>query len=259
MHLSLKPVLLLQLFIVTSGVIYAQLSVTGTVFDSAKRSYVQDVRVQTTSGKYTITDSMGRYKIAVTEKDSLSFIYQNKSTLKFPVSQMKDLREFDISLHVHVKDGIKTLREVVVFTKSRQQDSAENRELYAKYFNFKKPTLSTSISPGGAVGADVNEIINLFRFQRNKRLKAMQARLEQQEEDAYVKNRFNRRFVERVTQLKGAQLDSFMVRYTPTYEFASNADEVTFNRYVLNSSYVFKLELLKRGNSKLPAEAKKEN
>ncbi len=256
MQLSLKPFLLLLLFFFTASVIYAQLSVTGTVYDSAKRNYVQDVRVQTTSGKFTMTDSMGRYNISVNEKDSLSFIYQNKSTLKFPVSQMKDLREFDISLHVQVKDGIKTLKEVVVFTKSYQETSAENRELYAKYFNFKKPALSTSISPGGAVGADVNEIINMFRFQRNKRLKAIQARLEQQEEDAYVKNRFNKRFVERVTQLKGTQLDSFMVRYTPTFEFARTADEVAFNRYVLNSSYLFKLELLKPEDPKLPASTK---
>lgn len=259
MQLLLKSLLLLLLFFFSSGVIHAQLTVTGTVFDSAKRNYVQDVQVLTTGGKYIMTDSMGRYKISVTEKDSLSFIYQNKSTLKFPVSQIKNLKEFDISLHVNVKDGIKTLKEVVVFSKTHQQDSAENRELYAKYFNFRKPGIRTGISPSGVAGADVNEIINLFRFQRNKRLKTLQARLEQQEEDAYVRDRFNKRFVERITQLKGTELDSFMVRHLPTYEFASTADEVTFNRYVLNSSYLFKLDVLKHGISNLPPQAKKEN
>jgi hypothetical protein len=47
-----------------------------------------------------------------------------------------------------------------------------------------------------------------------------------------------------------------MVRYLPTYEFASTADEVTFNKYILNSSYAFKAELLKQDAPKLPGETK---
>jgi predicted transport protein len=106
------------------------------------------------------------------------------------------------------------------------------------------------------VGADVDEIINMFRFKRNKRLKAFQARLEQQEEDQFVSYRFNKNFVRRITQLQGAELDTFMVRYLPTYEFASTADEVAFNKYILNASYAFKIELLKREDIKLPANTK---
>ena len=131
----------------------------------------------------------------------------------------------------------------------------ENRETYEDVYNFRKPTIRTSISPGGAVGADVNEIINMFRFRRNKQLKAFQARLEQQEQDKFVSYRFNKTFVRRITQLQGAELDTFMVRYLPTYEFAITADEVTFNKYILNSSYAFKIELLKKDKP----EAKKEN
>jgi hypothetical protein len=105
------------------------------------------------------------------------------------------------------------------------------------------------------VGADLDEIINMFRFRRNRQIKAFQARLEQQEQDSYVNHRFNRNFVRRITHLNGSELDTFMVRYLPTYEFASMADEVSFTRYILNSSYAFKLELLNRQT----AEAKKEN
>jgi len=259
LHFLLKTFLLLLLLLSAADHIHAQLTVSGTVFDSSRRNYVKDVRVETNAGTYTITDSMGRYKIQVTDKDSLTFIYQNKPTQKFIVTQIANLNQFDISLHVNVKDGIKTLREVVVFSKSYQQDSAENRNIYADVYNFRKPTIRTSVSPGGAVGADMNEIINMFRFKRNKQIKAFQARLEQQEQDRYVAYRFNKKFVGRVTQLKAAELDTFMVRYLPAYEFASMADEVTFNRYILNSSYAFKIELLRSGISNLPSEASKEN
>ena len=256
MQLFLKINLLLFLFIAAGNQLHAQLTVTGTVFDSSKRNYVENVQVQSTSGKFTRTDSMGNYKIAVTEKDSLTFIYQNKPTQKFAVKDIASLTQFDISLGVTVKGGYKTLKEVIIFARSYREDSMENRQTYSDVYNYRKPTIKTSISPGGAVGADVNEIINMFRFKRNKHLRLFQARLEQQEQDHFVSYRFNKNFVRRITGLQGAELDSFMLRYLPTYEFASTADEVTFNKYVLNSSYAFKAELLKQQATKLPLETK---
>ena len=220
---------------------------------------VEDVRVESTGGKYTTTDSMGRYKITVTEKDSLTFIYKNKPTQKFIIKDIADPGHFDISLFVNVKGKYSTLKEVVVFARSYREDSIENRQTYADIYNFRKPAIRSSISPDGAVGADVDEIINMFRFRRNKHLKAFQARLEQQEQDKFVSYRFNKNFVRRITQLKGAELDTFMIRYLPTYEFASTADEVTFNKYILNASYGFKIELLKQGVRIMPGEPKKEN
>jgi predicted transport protein len=255
LQLFFKIQFLLLFFIAIANQLHAQLTVTGTVFDSSKRNYVENVKVESTGGKFTRTDSMGRYKIAVTDQDSLSFIYKNKPTQKFAVKDMANLSQFDLSLGVTVKGGYRTLKDVVVFARSYREDSMENRLTYADVYNYRKPTIRTSISPDGAVGADVNEIINMFRFRRNKHLRAFQARLEQQEQDQFVSYRFNKNFVRRITQLKGAELDTFMVRYLPTYEFASTADEVTFNKYILNSSYAFKIEQLKKENR----EAKKEN
>ena len=255
MRSFLKIHLLLLLFIVGGNQLYAQLTVTGTVFDSSRRNYVENVQVESTGGKFTLTDSMGHYKITVTEKDSLTFIYKKKPTQKFAVKDMPSITQFDISLGITVKGGYRTLKEVIVFARSYREDSMENRQTYADVYNYRKPTIRTSISPSGAVGADVDEIINMFRFKRNKHLKLFQARLEQQEQDHFVSYRFNKNFVRRITGLQGAELDTFMVRYLPTYEFASTADEVTFNKYILNSSYTFKIELLKKEN----AAAKKEN
>lgn len=237
---------LLLCFICVANALCAQITVSGTVFDSSKRNYVPHVRVESTGGKFAQTDSMGRYSISVADKDSLSFIYQNKPTQKFVVKDIPNFNQFDISLRVTVKGGYSTLKEVIVFARSYRQDSLENRDIYGDVYNFRKPTIRTSISPGGAVGADVNELINIFRFKRNRQIKAFQARLEKQEQDKFVSYRFNKNFVRRITQLKGAELDTFMVRYEPSYEFASTSDEVTFNKYILNSSYAFKIELLKQ-------------
>lgn len=248
--------ILLLLLTCPAGASRAQVTISGIVFDVSKRNYVENVKVESTSGAQTVTDSMGRYHIAVSWKDSLSFVYNDKPTMKFPVKDIADINQFDISLQVPVKSKYNTLKEVVVIARSYQEDSIENRRIYGDYFDYQKPGLKTGVSPDGTVGADINEIINLFRFGRNKRLKAFKARLEQQEQERFINYRFSKVFVKRITQLNGAELDSFMVRYRPTYEFASTADEVTFNKYVLNASYRFKLDLLRTEPARKPGDIK---
>ena len=51
--------------------------------------------------------------------------------------------------------------------------------------------------------------------------------------------RFNKAIVKKITHLQGEQLDMFLVKYRPDYEFTSNADEFTFNKYILNCSNAF--------------------
>ena len=96
-------------------------------------------------------------------------------------------------------------------------DSIQNRQDYAKAFNFQKPGIGSSLNmaPGGGVGLDIDEFIRMFQFQRNKRMRAFQDRLLQEEEDKYIDHRFNRALVIKLTQLRGPQLDNFMKIYRP--------------------------------------------
>ncbi len=197
-------------------------------------------------GKFTFTDSMGRYSLSVSEKDSVVFIFRDKATQKFGVQSISNPNNFDIQLLVNYKGKYSTLKEVVVFTKSYQQDSIENRQMYSSIYRFEKPTFKTSIGPGGTVGADANELINIFRFKRNKRLKQFQARLEADEQEKYVNYRFNKTLVKKLTHLEGEHLNTFMIKFRPSYDFASEADELVFNQYVLNNSYKYKIEVLQR-------------
>lgn len=218
----------------------AQLTVSGTVYDITKNNLVEDVRVVSTGGIFAITDSIGKYRIMVNVTDSISFIYNNKPTQKFPVADIKTPEQFDISLKVPVQSRYSLLKEVKVFSRSYKQDSLENRQTYADVFEYKKPGIKSSMSPGGVAGADVNELINIFRFKRNRQLRTFQKRLEQQEEDKYINYRFNKIFVKRITALQDTHLDIFMVWYRPSYEFVRTSSEITFNQYILNASYQFK-------------------
>ncbi|MFC4263034.1 hypothetical protein ACFOWM_09105 [Ferruginibacter yonginensis] len=218
----------------------AQITVSGTVLDNSKLNYVEGVRVLSTQGKMSYTDSLGRYNITTQKGDSLFFIYNNKPTQKFAVNKIGNYNQFDIALLVPVKSKYSVLKEVVVYSKSYKEDSIENRQNYASIFSYNKPRFETSVVPGGGVGLDVNELINMFRFRRNKSLKKFQQRLETEEQEKYVNYRFSKNNVKRITQLKGAALDTFLVWYRPSYEFTSKSSEIQFNQYVLNASYHFK-------------------
>ena len=219
---------------------HAQRFVCGIVYDISKVNYVENVRVVSSSGIFTFTDSLGKYKILVNEKDSLTYSYNNKATQKFSIGQIQDPLHFDISLHINVKGKYSFLKEVTVFSKSYREDSLENRKLYADIFRFTKPGLQTSTSADGGVGLDLDELINMFRFRRNKRMLAFQKRLEEQEKEKYVNYRFNKLFIKRITGLQSPLLDTFMVWYRPNYEFVITGDEISFNQYILNACKQFK-------------------
>ena len=226
-----------------------QLIISGTVYDSTKTIPVPDVIVKSSSGNQVVTDTLGHYEILTSDKDSLVFIYKDKPTAKFSVGQIPDISSFDISIHVRLSTKFQTMKEVKVYSKNFRQDSMENRLYYSKIFNYQKPGVSTSINPGsGSVGMDVNELINIFRFKRNKQLRRMQDRLLEQEQENYIKYRFSKNTVKRITRLDGTDLDNFMVLYRPDFEFTQTASTLEFYQYILNASYQFKKELLIRKN-----------
>jgi len=212
---------------------------------------VVNVLVKSSNGTQSITDSSGRYEIVTSDKDSITFIYNNKPTAKFAVKQIPKIGNFDIALHIRVVEKFKTLKEVKVYSKNFRQDSIENRQYYSKIFGYEKPGISSSINPGsGTVGLDLGEFINIFRFKRNKQLRKMQDRLLEQEQENYIKYRFNKAAVKRITRLEGADLENFMTLYRPDFEFTQMASTMEFYQYILNASYQFKKELLIRENKR---------
>lgn len=217
-----------------------QITISGTVYDSSKLYVIPGVSVYSTSGSQTVTDSIGGYHLPANEKDSIYFFYNGKPTLKFPVKTITNYTAFDISLRVKVKEKYKLLSPVTVFSNSYQMDSLQNREDYYKLFGAEKPTLRSTYDPGGAAGLDLDELIGMFRFRRNKQSLAFKNMLIQEEEERYVDYRFSASTVSRVTGLKGDTLEKYRRLYRPSYFFVVNSTLAQFYEYVLNTSYMFK-------------------
>jgi hypothetical protein len=216
--------------------------VRGFVYDSSRNYPLEAVSVLSTSGHGTITNADGFYEIEVAEADSIWFSYLNKPTVKFPVLKMVTPLSFDISLQVNVP----TLKEVKVRPKYYKQDSIQNRLDYAKIFNYQKPKLKPTIS-GTSVGFDLDEIINMFRFQRNRSMASFQRRLLLDEQDKFIDHRFNKALVRRLTLLEGEELDSFMRLYRPSYTFTKVAGEYDFQYYIKTAFFRFRRGLTPEG------------
>jgi hypothetical protein len=217
-----------------------QIHISGTVYDSTRVYVVPGVNVYSTSGVTTITDSLGAYHINVLESDSLSFFYKEKSTIKFPVKQINNYTAFDISLRIRVNEKYKLLQGVTVFSDTYRRDSLENRITYSKVFGREKPTIRSNYEPGGPAGLDLDELIGMFQFRKNKQNLAFQKRLLQDEEDRYVDYRFNSKTISRITGLTGDTLIQYKKLYRPSYSFIINSTLAQFYEYILNTSYAFK-------------------
>lgn len=209
----------------------------GTVYDSSRNYPMESVTVLSTSGKGTMTNAEGHYEIEVEETDSIWFSYLNKPTRKFPVQKIVNPFEFDISIQVNVP----VLKEVKIRPRNYKLDSMQNRLDYAKIFNYQKPKIKT-VTPQYGVGAafDLDEIINMFRFRRNKSMAAFQKRLLMEEQDKFVDHRFNKALVRRLTLLEGNQLDSFMRVFRPSYMFTKLSGDYEFQQYIKTALYRFK-------------------
>ena len=93
------------------------------------------------------------------------------------------------------------------------------------------------------MGFDLQELINMFRFRRNRSMLAFQERLLLEEEDKYVDFRFNKALVRRLTLLEPPTLDSFMRLFRPSYDFTKNADDYQFRLYIKQAHYRFRYGL----------------
>jgi hypothetical protein len=208
-------------------------TISGVVYDISGKRPIEAVMVYSTYSR-TQTDSLGRYLITLQAKDSLTFSLFGKNTQKFGIDEIEDPSNFNIMIHVTGVD----LPEVTVRNSYYRYDSIQNRIDYAKYFKYEAPGLKLSnqqnlFGNGGVtIGFDVNEIINIFRFKRNRNLQFLQNRLLNQEQEKYINYRFTKRFVQKLTKLDGPRLELFMEYCKPSYPTLGLLNDLELGYYI---------------------------
>lgn len=163
--------------------------------------------------------------------DSVWFSYLNKPTPKYAVAAVANYNSFDISLHVPVSE----LREVRVIPRNYKMDSLQNRKDYAKVFDYRKPGISINRAPYSGqpgVGIDLNQLIGMFQFKKNRRMLAFQQRLITEEQEKFIDHRFTKALVRKITNTTGERQADFMKKYRPSYEFLTIASDYELAEYI---------------------------
>ncbi|MEZ5033527.1 MAG: hypothetical protein R2796_00910 [Chitinophagaceae bacterium] len=208
----------------------AQVKICGKIYDQNGILPVESASIISTSGQGTLSDSTGSYTLIVNSTDSIWFSYLGKATKKFPVADIKNINDFNVSLFI----DIHVLQEVRIRTPDYKQDSIQNRIDYATVFNYKKPTLKSVVPVIGFpnVVIDLDELIRVFQYRKKRLMLSFQKRLVEEEQQKFISHIFTKSLVSKLIGLKGESLDSFMVKQRPSYEFILSASDYTLRKYI---------------------------
>jgi len=213
----------------------AQVKLSGMVADGDNRTGLPGVTIinkSTRSG--TISNESGRFSIDAMPGDSLEFSmlsYYGKE-LAVPTTSM--------FVNVYLSRRIFGLQEVNVRAKDYRQDSLSIRDEYGKYFNYHKPGAIDVLKtlPSNPITA----LTYLVPSKTRKRKEHFKEQLVYWEQEKFIDYRYNPEMVERMTKLNGNDLDTFMVRYRPGYQFLQDASEYDLLLYIKQSYERFKQE-----------------
>ncbi|NIG57275.1 carboxypeptidase-like regulatory domain-containing protein [Chitinophaga sp. Cy-1792] len=191
----------------------AQVTVTGTVSDTNRLVLPYATVTNLTTGKHSITDQGGFYKINASKGDLLSVTFVGYVSDTVAVTQASGTQVINIRMTVTSK----FLKGVDISSKFSpyQLDSIARREQYGYILDNPNKPLAGGNTPQGA-GIVFSPITRFSKKERQKR--QFKENYEKMEEDKYIDSRFTPALVSRVTGLTGDSLQHFMRDNYPSYE-----------------------------------------
>lgn len=198
----------------------------GRIYDKDSDSALVSVTIFNLSRKlYALSTREGEYAIVAQEGDKVVF-----SSVGYKPDTVKVLN-FMIDAGYDVTMALKNsmLRNVDVHARNYQADSLRRREEYAAFYNQPKNKIVSKQGPQNGVGMAFSPI---GFFSRKAKDKKVGKKLQYEEEQDFVNYSFSRRYVEKMTGLRGDSLETFMILYRPSYEFCRSANSEDMLNYV---------------------------
>lgn len=206
----------------------AQQFLTGKVRRRASEEVLSSVSViNHTQKKTNISDMGGNFRIPAREGDTITF--SSAGYLPDTTIVAGWMFKEDNGYQVYLAPHVVALPTVRVGDQSNYQlDSAKRKEDYAWLDQVHREKLAGGKTFSDGVGISFSPLsyFNKKEVQRRR----LRRRLQQEEKDYYIDSRFPRPYVARVTGLQGDSLQTFMVRYRPSYDFCrrSSGEDILF-------------------------------
>jgi hypothetical protein len=203
--------------------------VWGYLRDSATRLPIPLASVKNLStGQTVMTNNDGRFRINLSKNQYLGFAAVD---YHFDTLQYSAKRQGQDTLQLVLRPLAHSLGNVTVTARGMnryQRDSVERRNEFLKDVGHMQPVMAQP-----AYGAGV--AISLDHFSKKEKNKRKSYDFyEENEKEEYINYRFPAELVTEFTGLKGEQLQDFMQRYRPEYEWLRKHTSEEDIKYYLN-------------------------
>lgn len=220
----MRITILFIFFLLISAASYSQTKYFyGKLIDSLTLLPVEDVHVinnNTRAGD--ITNGKGLFVIQGSLNDTLTFVKVGYWQKRFALNGNLAARD---TFTIFFIPKVHELKSVLVSSYSYadyQQDSIERRNNFADIVGYSHHLVESSNS-GAGIGFSLDRIFSRKEKKKRRALKFF----EENEEEQYVKFRFNSILIHSLTGYKGKELETFITRYLPTYKWlrTHNSDD----------------------------------
>lgn len=224
-----------------------KVTVTGLVADIETRVGLPGVTIiNKVTRMGTITDESGRFTIDADLGDTLQLTMLTYNMKELPVPAVS------MFINVYMTKKIFDLGQVTVQGRNYLRDSLATRDEYGRYFNYHKPGAKDILRTLPA--HPITAITYLVPSKARKRQEHFKEQLVYWEKEKYVDNRYNEDLVAKMTRLSGDDLDSFMHRFRPGYQFLQEATDYDLMLYIKQSFQQYQIEKAQEAKQTQPAK-----
>ena len=230
MHLK---ICLLIITVITFSAADSQESLKGVVRSSQTGLTMENVSVRNLSTRQVrLTDRSGQYSITASEDDTIIFSITayTPDTLRVSFGQL--LTSYDPDLQMNMV----SLKGVTV----RGNYALDSLNRAASYKELKDGMrgLTGGNGPTDGVGVSISPLS--YFSQRARQQRQTKRRMETNEEQFYVDDKFSAYTVARLTKLEGDSLNLFMYMYRPAYRKVRKMDRDDMIEYISDKLILFR-------------------
>lgn len=209
-----------------------EVSIIGRVYDADTheplfRASIMDIN----TGKGTLSDSAGFYKIESSNQNSIVFSYLGYFSDTSVINGLYLRQKLDIPLRKN-KFSIAPV-EIIGHRPDYALDSEQRRYWFGNALDQEK------VTGLNAVEHPITALYDAISG-RQKRVWRFQKDYRQYENRLYIESRVRPGLIEQLFGLKGDSLNAFMVWYNPPYLFVRNASEYTLLEDIKHAIQLFR-------------------
>ena len=221
--------------------------ISGQLIDADSRAPIIYATVSSSIEK-TRTDIAGHFTVKIARNDTIKIDAAGYNQYMVPVKDLQSTR----SMTIVMQKTLQMLKEVMVYSnRNRVRDSINNRQQYAGIFNYKPDKIKDAFTtppanvPFAFVTIDLGKLIDALNKKNDPAYKRQQLLIRDEQND-YIRSRYSKQLITRVTGLKGDSLQLFTDRYYPVFTLLKKMSDYDLVIYLKQKLKAFRLQYLKQ-------------